>query len=102
VAQVLHWFEHNQPVSDASGLLARDYAAEAKALSCSLLQEQCGTVALFMADMAQVQGGAGGGNRCRFGWRRRQGGQGHLLFLQAACSRCSAAAAALQDMRTQP
>ncbi len=39
---------------DSSGLLARDYAAEAKALACSLLEEQCGTVALFLTDMAQV------------------------------------------------
>lgn len=53
-AQVLHWFEHNQPVVDASGLLPRDYSAEAKALACSLLEEQCGTVALFLTDMAQV------------------------------------------------
>jgi hypothetical protein len=54
---VLHWFEHNQPVVDTSGLLARDYAAEAKALACSLLEEQCGTVALLLTDMAQVRFG---------------------------------------------
>lgn len=59
--QVLHWFEHNQPVVDASGMSARDYAAEAKALACSLLEEQCGTVALFLTEMAQVSGGGGGG-----------------------------------------
>ena len=52
--QVLHWFEHNQPVVDSSGLLARDYAAEAKVLACSLLEEQCGTVALLLTEMAQV------------------------------------------------
>jgi len=54
--QALHWFEHNQPVVDSSGLSARDYAAEAKALACSLLEEQCGTVALFLTEMAQVGG----------------------------------------------
>lgn len=55
--QVLHWFEHNQPVVDASGMSARDYAAESKALACSLLEEQCGTVALFLTEMAQVSTG---------------------------------------------
>lgn len=46
-------------VVDASGLVPRDYAAEAKALACSLLEEQCGTVALFLTEMAQVgRGGA--------------------------------------------
>lgn len=53
LVKVLHWFEHNQPVVDASGMSARDYAAEAKALACSLLEEQCGTVALFLTEMAQ-------------------------------------------------
>jgi hypothetical protein len=52
---VLHWFEHNQPVVDTSGMAARDYAAEAKTLACSLLEEQCGTVALFLTEMAQVR-----------------------------------------------
>jgi hypothetical protein len=55
LSQVLHWFEHNQPVVDTSGMAARDYAAEAKALACSLLEEQCGTVALFLTEMAQVR-----------------------------------------------
>lgn len=40
---------------NATGLQAHDYAAEANALACSLLEEQCGTVALFLTDMAQVR-----------------------------------------------
>lgn len=58
--QVLHWFEHNLLVASADGDGPRDYAAEAKQLACHLLEEQCGTVALFLADMAQVSRGAGG------------------------------------------
>lgn len=53
--QVLRWFEHNQPVVSADGEGPRDYAAEAKLLACRLLEEQCGTVALLLTDMAKVR-----------------------------------------------
>lgn len=55
--QVLHWFEYNLPVAAADGQGPRDYAAEAKQLACHMLEEQCGMVALFLTDMAQVSGG---------------------------------------------
>lgn len=54
-AQVLAWFEHNAPVVDATGEAPRDYAAEAQALACQLLEEQCGTVAWLLAGFTWVR-----------------------------------------------
>lgn len=62
--QVLHWFEHSPAVVDEEGYDPRDYGWEAKGLACALLEEQCGTVALFLTEMAQVRRGVeerGGG-----------------------------------------